>query len=133
MLALLGIGFLAGIVGGPALSAMRTAAQGNCRTFSETGHTVCGKFLDYWNNHGGLAQQGYPISEEFVDTSPINGKPYTMQYFQRAVFELHPENSAPNDVLLTLLGTINGQENYTQGFPKQAGVVPYFDHQDSPD
>jgi branched-chain amino acid transport system substrate-binding protein len=28
-----------------------------------------------------------------------------VQYFERAVFELHPENQAPNDVLLSQLGT----------------------------
>ncbi len=33
-------------------------AQTTSRTFTETGKTVKGKFLDYWNSHGGLAQQG---------------------------------------------------------------------------
>jgi branched-chain amino acid transport system substrate-binding protein len=87
-------------------------AQGSSRTFTETGHTVSGKFLDYWNNHGGLAQQGYPISEQLQDISPTDGKTYTMQYFERAVFELHPENQAPNDVLLSLLGVFRYQEKY---------------------
>ncbi|HST04563.1 MAG TPA: plastocyanin/azurin family copper-binding protein, partial [Chloroflexia bacterium] len=32
------------------------------QTFAETGKTVRGLFLDYWNTHGGLAQQGFPIS-----------------------------------------------------------------------
>jgi phosphate transport system substrate-binding protein len=72
--------------------------------FSQTGHTVGGKFLDYWNQHGGLAQQGYPISDEFQEKSDLNGKTYTVQYFQRAVFDLHPENQAPYDVLLSQLG-----------------------------
>src|SRR5436190_4335110 len=30
------------------------------RTFPETGKTVTGLFLNYWDTHGGLAQQGFP-------------------------------------------------------------------------
>src|SRR5437867_12088835 len=55
-------------------------AQAACQTFRETGKTVCGKFLDYWKSHGGLAQQGYPISNEFKEVSEVNGKTYTVQY-----------------------------------------------------
>src|SRR4051812_30859431 len=79
-------------------------AQTNCRTFPVTGKTVCGKFLAYWDEHGGLAQQGYPISGEFSEVSDVDGKTYTVQYFERSVFELHPNNQPPYDVLLSLLG-----------------------------
>ena len=75
------------------------------RVFAETGHTVGGRFLDYWNNHGGLAQQGYPLSDEFVEVSDLTGQSYRVQYFERAVFELHPENQPPHDILLSQLGT----------------------------
>ncbi len=67
-------------------------AQGSSHTFPETGKTVQGAFLDYWNSHGGLAQQGYPISDEMQETSDTDGKTYTVQYFERAEFELHPDN-----------------------------------------
>ena len=67
------------------------AAQTSSRYFPETGHTVQGRFLAYWEQHGGLAQQGYPLSDEFTEVSPTDGKPYTVQYFERAVFEYHPE------------------------------------------
>jgi plastocyanin len=73
-------------------------------SFSQTGHRVGGKFLDYWNTHGGLAQQGYPISDEFMEKSDLDGKIYWVQYFERAVFEMHPENRPPYDVLLSQLG-----------------------------
>src|SRR5947208_1748351 len=79
-------------------------AQGNCQKFDQTGKTVCGRFLEYWNQNGGLAQQGYPISDEFQEKSDLDGKTYTVQYFQRAVFEWHPENQALYDVLLSQLG-----------------------------
>ncbi len=80
-------------------------ANTNCQAFPQTKQQVCGKFLAYWQQHGGLAQQGYPISPEFIEISSLNGKPYTVQYFERAVFELHPENQPPYDVLLSQLGT----------------------------
>jgi hypothetical protein len=89
--------------------------QNACRKFDATGYSVCGRFLDYWMDHGGIVQQGYPISGEFAEVSDLNGKPYVVQYFERAVFELHPENQPPYDVLLTQLGTIRGHEKYPQG------------------
>src|SRR5437867_6029700 len=89
----------------PALPLNSTVAQTNSRTFSETGKTVGGIFLTYWQAHGALAQQGYPISDEMQEKSETDGKVYTVQYFERAVFERHPENVAPNNVLLSLLGT----------------------------
>ena len=52
-------------------------AGANSCTFPETGKTVQGRFLSYWNDHGGLMQQGYPISDELQETSDMNGKIYT--------------------------------------------------------
>ena len=76
------------------------------RLFTETGRTASGEFLRYWQDHGGLAQQGYPISEEFTEVDALNGQPYTVQYFERAVFQWHPENAGtPFEVLLAQLGT----------------------------
>ena len=94
-------------------------AQGTRRTFPETGKTVEGRFLQYWTEHGGLAQQGFPITEEIQETSATNGQIYTVQYFERAVFEHHPENTAPNDVLLQLLGVFLYHQKYPQGAPGQ--------------
>ncbi len=85
--------------------------------FSETGKRVGGKFLAYWQQHGGLAQQGYPISEEFVEKSALDGKTYKVQYFERAVFELHPENQLPYEVLLSQLGTFQYRKKYLQPSP----------------
>src|SRR5687767_1787845 len=88
----------------PQSSVPTAHAQGNARTFPETGKTVAGKFLQYWDSHGGLAQQGFPISQQIQETSDTNGKIYTVQYFERAVFEYHPENAGkPSEVLLSLL------------------------------
>lgn len=67
--------------------------------FPETNHTLSGKFLEYWNNNGGLALFGFPISEPFTEGG------FTVQYFQRNRFELHPEQAGtPYEVQLGLLG-----------------------------
>src|SRR5437016_4215593 len=68
------------------LQFLPTQAQSGCRAFPETGKSVCGLFLQYWQLHGGLAQQGYPLTNEFTEVSDLNGQPYTVQYFERAVF-----------------------------------------------
>src|SRR6478609_5789086 len=96
-----------------ALSPPSDVPGSGSRTFPETGKTVRGIFLDYWNTHGGLAQQGYPISAEMQEKSDLNGKTYTVQYFERAVFEMHPENQPPNDVLLSQLGKFYYDSKHT--------------------
>jgi hypothetical protein len=83
--------------------------------FPETGKTVSGRFLEYWKQNGGLAQQGYPLSDPFQEKSDLDGKTYTVQYFERAVFESHPENPKPYDVLLSQLGTFRYKQKYPSG------------------
>jgi hypothetical protein len=72
--------------------------SGRSRYFPETGHTVIGGFLDFWEHRGGLDIFGYPISNEFREGN------FTVQYFQRARFEWHPENPPNYRVQLGLLG-----------------------------
>jgi hypothetical protein len=79
------------------------APKPGAQFFPETGHNVEGGFLGYWTANGGLAQFGYPISEEFQETLE-DGNSYTVQYFERARFEHHPENQPPNDILLGQFG-----------------------------
>jgi hypothetical protein len=78
-----------------------TTAASRC--FAETGRCAHGKFLAYWNAHGGLAINGYPLSEPFAEELE-DGKVYLVQYFERVRMEYHPENSAPNEVLLGQFG-----------------------------
>ena len=107
------------LVGVVALPSHGANAQGASRTFPETGQTVKGRFLEYWNANGGLPQQGYPISAEIQEKSDTDGKTYTVQYFERAVFESHPENSPPFDVLLSLLGNFYYAQKHQGGAPGQ--------------
>src|SRR4051794_15747829 len=87
-------------------------SEGRTRYFPETGHSISGRFLSYWETHGGLAQQGLPLSDEIQEVSDIDGKTYTVQYFERAEFELHPENIEPYDVFLSLIGADYYRQNY---------------------
>src|SRR5690242_9130516 len=80
-----------------------SSAQAAQHRFAETGYTVMGRFLSYWQASGGLARFGYPLGDQRSEVSALNGKSYTVQYFERAEFELHPENQPPYDVLLTQL------------------------------
>jgi hypothetical protein len=78
--------------------------------FPQTGHNLGGEFLKYWRARGGLASFGYPISEELREVNQADGKAYTVQYFERARLEFHPENAGTDYVvLLGLMGneTIN--------------------------
>lgn len=62
-----------------------------------TGHQACGAFAQYWQQSGGLARFGLPVTGEFQTT--IEGQALTVQYFERRRFELHGDM-----VLLGLLG-----------------------------
>src|SRR5215217_3248356 len=116
---------LIGLLLATALPAAPTRVQAGSRLFPETGKTVRAPFLQYWNAHGGLAQQGYPVSDEVQERSETDGHVYTVQYFERAVFESHPENAPPYDVLLSLLGAFRYQQLYPNGAPGQrAGTAP---------
>jgi len=83
-----------------------TAAKAGCTYFAATGHNLCAGFAAYWNQFGGLAAYGMPISEEFQEKNPDTGQVYTVQYFERARFEWHPgEDPVHFDVELGRLGT----------------------------
>ncbi len=71
--------------------------------YAETGHNLRAGFREYWNKNGGLAQFGFPITEEITEQLE-DGRVYTVQYFERARFEYHPENKAPYDILLGQFG-----------------------------
>jgi hypothetical protein len=110
--------------------------------FEQTGKTLGGEFRDYWEANGGLAQFGYPISDEFQEKSTLDGKTYPVQYFERAEFELHPQSQpsgyaqadlfAPanqtgpaNRVMQSQLGTYELQNRYPNGTPAaQPAPVP---------
>ena len=63
--------------------------QANFRYYSETGHTIRGDFLHYFDTHGGNVRFGLPISEPFL----LDGQ--LVQDFQSARFFWTPEAEQP--------------------------------------
>ena len=84
------------------------------RYFPETRHNLSHGFKAYWEKNDGLRYFGLPITEEFAERNPADGKIYAVQYFERARFEYHPEHKGtPHEVQLGLLGNqILATENW---------------------
>lgn len=82
---------------GPALN---LANRFSCRTFSQTGYSVCYAFLEFFDKYGGESVFGYPISGFEI----YNGR--IVQYFERARFEWYPELQEGQKVVLANLGRI---------------------------
>ncbi len=70
-----------------------------CQTFSN-GFAVCYDFLKFFNNNGGEAIFGMPISGFEIYNNRI------VQYFQRARFEWYPEYPEGQKVVLADLGRV---------------------------
>jgi sortase (surface protein transpeptidase) len=66
--------------------------------FDVTGHYVEDEFLDFWREYGGIQTFGYPLTPQFEQDG------LTVQYFERHILELHPDNSSDHRVLLRRLG-----------------------------
>ena len=73
--------------------------RAGCRYYSETGHTVSGDFLHYFDTHGGSVRFGLPISEPFL----VDGQ--LTQDFQSARFFWTPEAESP--VVLEEIGRLH--------------------------
>jgi hypothetical protein len=89
-----------------AFAPVRAEAESSARTiFRATGHTLGGLFSEFWLQNGQVQVFGYPISEELSEVNARDGRPYRVQYFERARFEYHPEHAGtPYAVLLGQLG-----------------------------
>jgi hypothetical protein len=100
---------------GPAGVPGQKANTTNSLPFPETGKTLGGAFRTYWEANGGRPQFGVPISDEFQEVSELDGKVYTVQFFERSAFEYHPEHAGtPFEILLSQLGTYT----YNHRFPR---------------
>ena len=67
--------------------------------YVQTGHNIFGGFRKFFEANGGVDIFGYPRTEEMTEDG------MTVQYFQRARFEYHPNYAGtPYEVQLTLLG-----------------------------
>lgn len=94
------------------------AAQGEGgRYYSETGHTLDARFVAFFDDHGGEAILGFPITDSFIDP----GSGWRIQYLENARLELAPEpGSSWVGVRLAALGeALGGWEA-----PLQADRIP---------
>ena len=87
-------------------------AGGDPLYFAATGHRVGDHFRAYWEAHGGAAGLGRPISEEVPEVYDPDRTIQAVQYFERAVLDLRPQNPAPVAVLPRLLGLAAYQARY---------------------
>jgi LPXTG-site transpeptidase (sortase) family protein len=94
---LLGLGLISMIVVAP-----RAQAQVDARCFAETGYCITGRARAFWEQNGGLAVFGYPITAQQQES--VEGQPRQVQWFERYRLELHPEAPRPYDVQLGRIG-----------------------------
>ena len=99
-------------------------AQANQLCFPETGQCISGRIQQFWEQNGRLKVFGFPVAPQAEEL--VEGKPLQVQWFERNRLELHPENTAPYDVLLGRLGVdrLAQQNRDWFSFPKgseQAG------------
>jgi len=91
-----------------------------CRNIPQGGLPVCYAFLQFFDQYGGVAQFGYPISELVTHQGRM------VQYFQRARFEWHPENPTGEKVTLSELGReyfYDLNEDYKLMRPESDGIL----------
>jgi hypothetical protein len=73
-------------------------STGRARTFAETGQTVSGAFLRFWERGGGLAVLGLPLTPERLERG-ADGVERRVQWFERARLELAPSGEAQGGLL----------------------------------
>ena len=74
------------------------------RFFSQTRHGISAPFLQFWDQAGGVAALGYPISDQLQEITP-NGVILTVQYFERGRLEAHPQHAGtPYAIQIGLVG-----------------------------
>ncbi len=94
----------------------RESPRDGCLYIEQTSFNICGDILAAWNASGleldgqpgkteaeNIALFGLPLTGTYESTLP-DGNVITIQWFERARFELHPQNAPPYNVLLGRLG-----------------------------
>jgi YVTN family beta-propeller protein len=86
--------------------------------FSETGNCIRGEIAKFWQQNGGLASFGFPLSDEIMEKSETDGNTYPSQYFERARLEYHAELFGTDyAVLIGQLGREMVKKRYPNGTP----------------
>lgn len=84
-----------------------------CRNYPETGYAVCFAFLEFFDQYGGVAQFGYPISGfEYHENKLV-------QYFEKARIEWQPWKPEGQRVVVSDLGRV-----YFDKLGEDPGLIP---------
>lgn len=82
-------------------------------------------FRSFWQNNGGLAVFGLPLSEQFQEVNAADGQTYYVQYFERQRMEWHPNEPNPRyRILLGLLGNEYRDRNHKTNPAFTPGAAP---------
>lgn len=100
----------------PGQPELELSGAAGCRAFANTSYQVCYTFLDFYDQHGGAAQFGLPVSNMELHNS------VTVQYFERARFEWRPGLDGSSTVALTDVGWMYFYER--QENPERLRPVP---------
>src|SRR5262249_46185716 len=84
-----------------------------CRSYSETGYSVCFTFLAFFDAYWGVAQFGYPMSSFEYHEDRI------VQYFEKARLEWQPWRPEGQRVVVADLGRV-----YFDQLGEDAGLLP---------
>ncbi len=81
--------------------------------FPETGASLSSPYREFWEQHGGVAIFGYPITppQDVPNAKP----PYQVQWFERARLEYHPDKAGQPDAIT--LGNIGSEYTAGKRFP----------------
>lgn len=91
------------------LLALGTAAasdeEAECEPIGPDDIDVCAAILDHWTQHDGADRYGQPVMSETTEVNPSTGEALTVQYFEYARLEIHPDlDGTPYHVQVGRLG-----------------------------
>jgi len=101
---------LAGCQSQPTPSLVVTAP----RYFAQTGQTVQGDFLRFFDTYGGVESFGLPLTREIL----VDG--WRAQYFEKGRLEYHPENESAYRIVVGWLGDLLNRRRP----PLPASLIP---------
>ncbi len=111
----------------------RAEPQAGAIYFKETGHNLSGNFQRFWQQRDGLRVFGYPLTEQISETvasrpvSSPSSQQLTVQWFERVRLEYHPELTATEPIVISLLGAELTRDRYFIAARFRAGPeIEYF-------
>lgn len=95
-----------------------------CKTFRETGKTLCGNFLNYWQQEGSERKFGKPVSNPFAENVEQIREFPLVQYFEKAVFKAMSLSPSATDVM----HETSSLDEYLRKYPKGEPGEPYVEN-----